>query len=393
MRSPARLRRCRHVMLDPVERHGLDARAAVEGRLALGCERAWLAWAAHLDAPVELSPAQVAALGEFPVAAWVDATEAAERWGEEMVAELSAHGLVLGDHPEHAGWLAADEAWRSARWWGPSAVAQAASQWSRVDATRTDGTDTTALIARRGAPPPTVPARGGGGRAVPLPVPAPCALDPLLAARNTCRNFDGGRGLPLEALAAVLARSFMARGGAELAPGVHALKKAVPSGGGLHPVDAVVVARKVDGLAPGAFHYDPVAHGLRPMDTRLPEDLDGWLLASLAGQDWFTGAAAFVFLVARFERNQWKYRNHAKAHRVVLLDAGHLGQAVAVAATAEGLGVFITAAINEVEVVRDLGLRPGVEGVLAVCGMGHRSESPSRPELTIHGLQPSSASG
>jgi SagB-type dehydrogenase family enzyme len=78
--------------------------------------------------------------------------------------------------------------------------------------------------------------------------------------------------------------------------------------------------------------------------------------------------------VSRFERNFWKYRNHAKAYRAVILDAGHLSQAMYLAATELNLGAFITAAINEVEIEQAFGLKPMAEGPLAVCGFGARAK-------------------
>jgi SagB-type dehydrogenase family enzyme len=110
-------------------------------------------------------------------------------------------------------------------------------------------------------------------------------------------------------------------------------------------------------------------------------------LARLAvgGQPWFAQAHALVVLAPRFGRNFWKYRNHPKAYRVAILDVGHLSQTLQVAATALGLGTFVTAAINEVDIERALGLAGFEESPMAVCGIGIRADTMATSELDPNG--------
>jgi putative peptide maturation dehydrogenase len=155
---------------------------------------------------------------------------------------------------------------------------------------------------------------------------------------------------------------------------VQLLKKGVPSAGGLHAVEAYLLIQRVEGIPAGLYHYQPIAHALEPV-----RELDASEAASLArrfvaAQAYYAGAPLQIALVARFERNFWKYRNHAKAYRAVILDAGHLSQALYLAATELDLGAFITAAINEVEIEQAFGLEPMTEGPLAVCGFGVRAQ-------------------
>jgi hypothetical protein len=88
-----------------------------------------------------------------------------------------------------------------------------------------------------------------------------------------------------------------------------------------------------------------------------------------------------VVLAPRFGRSFWKYRNHAKAYRVTILDVGHLSQTLLLTATELGLGAFISAAINEVDIERGFGLTGFVDGPLAVCGFGPRADAMSTPEF------------
>ena len=188
--------------------------------------------------------------------------------------------------------------------------------------------------------------------------------------RVTCRNFDPIVELSPGDLSTLLARSFGAQAIESYGEAIDAVKKNSPSAGGLHPIEAYLLVNRVPGIVPGRYRYHAIDNALVPLDPGLPDVATGQLLA---GQQWFVDAPLLVFLVVRFRRNFWKYRGHAKAYRGVLLDAGHLAQTFQLAATEQGLGAFVTAAINEKDIERYLGLDPVESGVLAVCGAGART--------------------
>lgn len=210
-------------------------------------------------------------------------------------------------------------------------------------------------------------------------MPAPTDLDRLLSSRFTCRNYDAARALPYEDFAATLYRVFGARAAAEIAPGIPLLKRSCPSGGGLHPTEAYLLVQNVEDVTPGLYHYHPIDHALEPLralDRQLARE---HMQRLVAGQQHFFDAHVLVVLASRFHRTFWKYRNHAKAYRAVILDAGHLSQTLYLTATELGLGAFVTAAVNEVDIEHAFGLDPLQEGPLAVCGFGVRAEA--RQEL------------
>jgi SagB-type dehydrogenase family enzyme len=101
----------------------------------------------------------------------------------------------------------------------------------------------------------------------------------------------------------------------------------------------------------------------------------------LAHQDWFAAAHVIVILAPRFRRSFWKYREHAKVYRAVTLDVGHLSQTLQISATEFGLGAFVTAAINEIDIEQALELDPMQESPLAVCGFGWRAATRERMEF------------
>ena len=173
------------------------------------------------------------------------------------------------------------------------------------------------------------------------------------------------------------------------------LKKTSPSGGALHPTEAYLIVRQVEGIAPGLYHYRAADHALQPLEFDLeasPGDarhqagseknaLDYLAWIAVGGQQWFADAHVLVALAPRFARNFWKYRNHPKAYRVAILDVGHLSQTLLITATELGLGSFITAAINEVDIERAFGLTSYVDGPLAVCGFGPRADTMTTSEF------------
>jgi putative peptide maturation dehydrogenase len=170
------------------------------------------------------------------------------------------------------------------------------------------------------------------------------------------------------------------RGRVQAADDFEVLKKTSPSGGALHPTEAYLLVRAVEGLAPGLYHYRAGDHALQPMPFEAGAlDRLAWL--AVGGQHWFANAHALVVLAPRFERNFWKYRDHPKAYRVAILDVGHLSQTLQLAATTLGLGSFVTAAINEVDIERAFGMDGIAEAPLAVCGVGVRADTMANSEL------------
>jgi SagB-type dehydrogenase family enzyme len=97
----------------------------------------------------------------------------------------------------------------------------------------------------------------------------------------------------------------------------------------------------------------------------------------MSGQTYFGSAHVLVFMAARFERNHWKYHAHDKAYPAILMDAAHLSQTLYLVAAELGLGAFVTAAVNTVDVDERLGLDGYREGSLAICGFGPPAAEPS----------------
>lgn len=387
-----RIRRCTTLWLEPREVARFDLAALLAGGTGVVSRMQWFAHAPHLHAPVEVDDREVALLGGLSPLDWIEAARVRERHGTACVRRLLQAGVLIGSTRPWMAQRERDEAFRGQHWHGLAAAWHAASRWDGIDAAgevKEAGLLTAeGLREAYGPPPPTLHQRGDVTSRIPLARCERTAFDDVLDARATCRNFDTATPLPLTSLAQVLERAFAAHGRVQGAEDFEVLKKTSPSGGALHPTECYLIARDVEGLARGLYHYRAGDHSLQPLPmdaaailaeagrhaaARGKDALDFLAWIAVGGQQWFADAHALCVLAPRFQRNFWKYRNHPKAYRVCILDIGHLSQTLLLSATEQGLGSYVTAAINEVDLERALGLAHWVEGPLAICGIGVRA--------------------
>lgn len=189
----------------------------------------------------------------------------------------------------------------------------------------------------------------------------------VLTSRRTWRRFAQGK-LSLADLSTLLGLTFGVREWAEVPPLGRFAVKTSPSGGALHPIEAYVVARDVEGVAPGIYHYDASGHQLERLRRGITRDR---MSDYVIGQRWFSDACAYVVMTGVFRRTQWKYR-YPRAYRVVLTEAGHLCQTFCLTATWLGLAPFCTMALADSKIDRDLGIDAVTEGCLYIAGVGIR---------------------
>ena len=141
--------------------------------------------------------------------------------------------------------------------------------------------------------------------------------------------------------------------------------RAVPSGGALYPLELYVQAARVDGLAPGLYHYDPEDHCLDVLRvTDGTDDVAGLLMQP----DLAASAAAVVFVSALFFRSTFKYGD--RGYRFVLLEAGHLAQNALLAARSVGLAAAPIGGYADRDVDRYLGFDGLSESTVYVLLIG-----------------------
>jgi SagB-type dehydrogenase family enzyme len=191
-----------------------------------------------------------------------------------------------------------------------------------------------------------------------------------LHARRTQRTFSH-QPAALAEVSRLLQTTWGVQGYVD-SPGFGALAlKTSPSGGARHPIEVYLMALRVRGLDSGLYHYDARDHALELISSAAtPRTARDYC----ADQTYVADAAALFIMTGVFARTMWKYQ-HPRAYRVVLLDAGHLGQTFCLTATHMGLAPFSTAALKDTLIERDLGIDGISESVLYVTGIGMPADS------------------
>jgi SagB-type dehydrogenase family enzyme len=187
----------------------------------------------------------------------------------------------------------------------------------------------------------------------------------LLLARRTHRRF-ASKNLSLDAVSKLLYYTWGVTGSVKSESFGPLPAKTSPSGGSRHPGEVYLLALRVDGLEPGLYHYDCRRHRLELLRTG---DFSRQAGDYCAGQKWVSEAGAVFLMTAVFPRTMWKYRV-PRAYRVVLLDAGHLGQTFCLVATWLGLAPFSTGALHDTRIEADLGLDGISESVVFATAAG-----------------------
>jgi SagB-type dehydrogenase family enzyme len=145
----------------------------------------------------------------------------------------------------------------------------------------------------------------------------------------------------------------------------HRSFRAAPSAGALYPIETYVVVHDVSGLEPGLYHYAITGHALEQLRT---DNLRTQLLLAGIGQDMLAQAQVCLVLAAMFQRTRWRY--HERTYRYVLLEAGHIGQNLYMAATSMGLGACAVGAFLDDQLNDLLGLDGVQEAALYLISLG-----------------------
>jgi len=151
----------------------------------------------------------------------------------------------------------------------------------------------------------------------------------------------------------------------------YATMRPAPSGGARHPFETYFIARRVEGLKPGIYHYLPLENiGEKRVAIEYIGEMpdSAQITTMLAGQGWESNAAVVVFYSCVAYRAEWRYCNFA--HRVVLIDLGHVGQNLMLSAAAMGLGSCCLAAFDQKLCDDKLRLDGYEEYTVYVCTVG-----------------------
>ena len=200
------------------------------------------------------------------------------------------------------------------------------------------------------------------------PRPADPSFASVVRQRRTVRRF-GPTPLPFAALSGVLELSYGVTGESVFPGGLIARHRAAPSAGALYPAEIYLYARNIEGLAAGLYHYAPEQRSLAQIDAG---DRLAAVWHACCRQDYAQEAAATIFITGVFARTKSKYGE--RGYRYVLLDIGHLGENLCLAATAADLAITTTCAFYDDAVNRLLGVDGLDEAAAYVAFLGPKAD-------------------
>jgi SagB-type dehydrogenase family enzyme len=128
--------------------------------------------------------------------------------------------------------------------------------------------------------------------------------------------------------------------------------RAAPSAGALYPLEADLVADKVEGLEPGVYRYLPNTHSIV---RRASGHRTAALGTAALSQSAVSEASAVLVISAVYERTTRKCGQ--RGIRYVHAEAGHAAQNVCLQAVALGLGTVHIGAFQDEEVAKVIQLR------------------------------------
>jgi len=193
-------------------------------------------------------------------------------------------------------------------------------------------------------PPLVKPAMRGEDARTPLPrdfeaLEMKNDLLPLIRDRRSARIYTGGE-MTLLQLSFLL---WATQGVKKLRGRKYATLRTVPCGGARHEFETYLIVRRVAGLRPGAYHYLPMEHTLEYLHPIA--DPEQAITDSLCGQSWAAKANVVFYWSMVPYRAEWRYGIYA--HRIALIDAGHIGQNLYLACTGLNLGTCAIGAFSD----------------------------------------------
>lgn len=142
--------------------------------------------------------------------------------------------------------------------------------------------------------------------------------------------------------------------------------RTAPSAGALYPIETYLVVNNVEGLEKALYHYNIEAHALEELKAG---DFGGKIVHAALEQKRCAEAPVVLIWTAVFERMKWKYAQ--RGYRYVYLEAGHIAQNFASAATCISLGSCQIGAFFDDEVNQILGVDGLEESAIYLSIVGH----------------------
>ena len=194
---------------------------------------------------------------------------------------------------------------------------------------------------------------------LPKPVYEGLSLEEALRARRSIRGYS-------DKLASlnVLSQLLFAAQGITGQDGDLMLRTA-PSAGALYPIEIYIVVNNVAGLERGIYHYAVTDHSLELVQKGdFRKKITGCALdQEMAGESDVT-----FILTAIFRRVTWKYEE--RGYRYAYIEAGHIGQNIALQSASLGLGAVGIGAFYDDDINQLIGIDGKSEATLYLYAVG-----------------------
>jgi SagB-type dehydrogenase family enzyme len=142
--------------------------------------------------------------------------------------------------------------------------------------------------------------------------------------------------------------------------------RTAPSAGALYPIETYIATNNVEDMEKGIYHYDIRNHLLE--EVKVGNFGDALAHAAL-DQKMCAGASVVFIWTAFFSRSKWKYGQ--RAYRYIYLDAGHIAQNLALAATSITCGSCQVGAFFDDEINSIVGIDGTEESTVCLSVVGH----------------------
>lgn len=139
--------------------------------------------------------------------------------------------------------------------------------------------------------------------------------------------------------------------------------RTVPSAKGAYPLSVTLVAKNVDSLEPGVYHYLPETHALRKTLDEVPAQFDE---AAVQSQN---KAAPVAFIISGDYQLMSKAFDGKSLDDNVVLEAGHAGQNAYLQVESLGLGTVVSGGFNKT-LMKDILEIPAQEDLFYLIPVG-----------------------
>jgi SagB-type dehydrogenase family enzyme len=155
-------------------------------------------------------------------------------------------------------------------------------------------------------------------------------LQEALLKRKSLREYNVGKKIALNELSTLL---YYSAGVKPMKDNRDSVRRFYPSGGARYPLELYLGIFRVENMSSGLYHYNVKEHSLEELSTD-SEDISD--LKEGLYYPWSRDAAIVIYITAVWERNMIKYDD--RGYRIVLMEAGHVAQNIALVASSLGIG-------------------------------------------------------